>query len=293
MNPVLLGAGLVLLLLVGVDVVATTTASGSAGGSGPPTTRVAKLVWTGALRIHRQRTSHRGLHLVGLAIISGVIAAWIIGIWLAWTMILASADGAVVDPKTGAAADLVGTAYFAGYAVLTLGNGELVPSSDTWRMVTLAATATGLGLVTLAVTYLLNIVQAGNRRRSLASTIWTLGDTDADILRRASVDPDGFTQQLWSLVDPLVIVREQHVTFPVLHFLHSTDRHRALPAQVAKLAAALEQIGTDSAVAPSVVASARRAIDEYVEAVRDYEPGDGPGRPSRALLGAGGWLTDS
>ncbi|WCO68042.1 potassium channel family protein [Iamia majanohamensis] len=234
--------------------------------------------------------------MFGLALTLGIVISWILGVWAAWTLIFASAEGSVVEAATSRPTDLNGKAYFAGYSVLTLGNGELEPTSASWRMATLAAAGTGLGLVTLAVTYILNIVQAGNRRRSLATVIWTLGDTPQDIVERAHEDPTNVSQQLWSLIDPLAMVREQHVAFPVLHYLHATDRRRALPVQVAKLADAVQRLRgerTGDDLSPSVLASTARALGEYARTVGAYVPtdadplGDDGIEPGRLLRSAG------
>lgn len=286
-------AGVVGLLVVGVDVVATTTGSGSRSGSGPLTARLSKRLWAVALAVHRRRPSHRALHVFGLTLTVGVVTAWILAAWSCWTLVFASVDGSVVSSTTREPVGLAGKAYFAGYSILTLGNGEVQPSSTPWRILTLAASASGLALVTLAVTYVLNVVQAGNRRRSLATLIWSLGDTSDEIVERARRDPDRFASQVWSLVDPLALVREQHVAFPVLHYLHATDRHRALPAQAAKLARAVERLRSEGGPASSsVLQSAARVLDEYAVAVAAYEP-DGPDRTGgmdvERLLEGAGW----
>ena len=261
------------LALVGVDVVATTAGSGTTGGGGPATARLARRLWALALRLHRRRPSHRALHVFGLGLMIGIVTAWIVTIWISWTLVFDSVEGSVVEATTGETADLWGKAYFAGYSILTLGNGELVPASTPWRLTTLAAAGTGLALVTLAVTYILNVVQASNRRRSLAAVIWTLGDTSADIVERAANDPDNFSSQVWSLVEPFTLVREQHVAFPVLHYLHATEPHRALPAQADKLARAVRCLRADppvEAVSSSKMESIGRALAEYAAAVSAY-----------------------
>ncbi len=273
MQAVLLIVGLVGLAAVGVDVIATTAGSGTAGGSGPVTARVARRLWAVALRLHRRWPSHRALHLSGLGLMIGTVTVWIVAIWFSWTLVFASVDGSVVDPVTREPPGLWGKAYFAGYSILTLGNGELVPVSTPWRLTTLAAAGTGLALVTLSVTYILNVVQASNRRRSLAAVIWTLGDTSTDIVERAAHDPDNFSSQVWSLVEPFTLVREQHVAFPVLHYLHATEPHRALPAQADKLARSVRSLRADPSIeglSSSKMQSIGRALAEYAAAVSAY-----------------------
>lgn len=275
MGIVLLPLGLLLLGLVTVDVFATTTGSGSTSGAGPLTARLARCLWRAALAVHRRRPSHRGLHLVGSGLTIGTVLSWIVAIWVSWTLVFASMDGSVVDTATEQPVGLGAKAYFAGYSVLTLGNGDYVPGSTPWQLATLAAAATGLALVTLAVTYILNVVQAGSQRRALATMIWTFGDDVEEVVRRAAADPQHVNQQLWSLVEPFAQVREHHVAFPVLHYLHATDRHRALPAQAAKLAGAVDRLRNGpagEALSPSILDSVDRALREYLEAVAPYDP---------------------
>lgn len=294
MDAVLLLGGVLLLLVLCADVFATTTGSGSTRSAGPVTARVAKWLWRGALVLHRRRPSHRGLHYFGFGLTVGTVATWIVAMWAAWTLVFASAHDSVVGATTGEPTDLAAKAYFAGYAVLTLGNGEYVPSSTAWQIATLGAAATGLALVTLAVTYILNVVQASSRRRALATTIWTLGDDADAMVHRAGADPRHVNDQLWSLVELFADVREQHVSFPVLHYLHSTDRHRALPAQAAELAVALERLRASGSTAttplsPSIVESLARVVDEYIQAVAPYEPEGDDDRSTQRLEAGAGW----
>lgn len=54
---------------------------------------------------------------------------------------------------TGNPAGTVERLYFTGYTVFTLGNGDFRPGAGTWQLATVAATGTGLVLITLAITY--------------------------------------------------------------------------------------------------------------------------------------------
>lgn len=294
----LLGAAL--FVAVVVDVVSTTTGSGAMSGSGPMTSRVARRIWVVALRLHRRRPSHRGLHVLGLLLTHLLITVWIVALWLAWTLIFLSDEGSIVDGTTGAPVDLVGKTYFTGYSLLTLGNGEFVPGSSTWQLATVAVAGTGLGIVTLGVTYVLNIVQAGNRRRTLASTVWSLGDDADAIVERARRDPQHLGQQLWSLVDRFSSVREQHTAFPVLHYLHAVDIHRSLPAQAAKLRTAVDHLvqrDDELGVSSSILESLERELREYSITVAAYGPspqdGGGDIPTPEQLLATSGWFCEA
>lgn len=294
----LLGAAL--FVVVVVDVVSTTTGAGAISGSGPVTSRAARRIWIAALRLHQRWPSHRRLHVLGLVLTHLLITVWIMALWLAWTLVFLSDEGSVVDGTTGEPVDLVGKAYFAGYSLLTLGNGELIPGSSFWQLATIAAAGTGLGIVTLGVTYVLNIVQAGNRRRALANTVWSLGDDADAIVQRAHDDPTHLGQQLWSLVDRFSSVREQHTAFPVLHYLHAVDIHRSLPAQAAKLREAVDRLVAERealGVSPSILASLERELQEYSITVSAFGPpsadGDDDVPTPAELLATSGWFHEA
>lgn len=289
-----------LLFLVGslglglttVDVLATTTGSGSTSGSGPVSARFLDRMWRVGLAVHGRRPSHRMLHVYGVGLTILLVTSWILGFWLSWTAVFASSEGSVLDATTRTPTDLGGKAYFVGYTLLTLGNGELIPSTAPWRMATLAASGTGLGLVTLSVTFVLNVVQAGNRRRSLAATIWTLGDSAEAIVARAHDDPRQVGHQLWSLVEPFTMVREQHVSFPVLHYHHAIEDHRALPVQAANLDEAIRMLRGDrpSELPAATLDALERALDEYTRAVPRYGSTTGVSRRDVADAAEGaGW----
>lgn len=87
-----------------------------------------------------------------------------------------------MDAQTRAPADLGTRLYYAGFTVFTLGIGDYVPGNDFWRVTTAIGTLHGLVLVTLGITYLLNVVGAVVARRQTATRIAALGYTAAEIV---------------------------------------------------------------------------------------------------------------
>ncbi len=231
-----LGVGVVLLVLG--DVVKTTlSVKGSGWGSG----WLASTTWSVALRLHRRWPSHTALSYVGTAVLLLIIGLWTFGLWLGWTLFFMLDPRAVVSSADGEPTGFLERAYFVGYTLITLGNGEYEPQVGFWQIMTLLAATLGFFVITLAITFLLSVLPAVVGKRQLASYIASLGMTPADVVLNAW-DGDGcdaLTQHLSTLNDALGRVAQQHLAFPVLHYFHSAERRTALPLRVAALDEAL------------------------------------------------------
>lgn len=234
---VLAGGALVAVALV--DVAWTTVAAGS--GAGPVTGWVGRSLWGLALRVHARRRSHALLSLAGVAIVFAVLASWIGLVLAGWALVFSASEGAVRASHGGSAADLPGRLYFTGYTVFTLGNGDYVPGSGVWQLATVIAVGTGLVLVTLSITYLVPVASAVSLRRQLASYIASLGSSPQEILRRGwnGSSFSALAQHLVSLTALLQTSRQQHFTYPVLHYFHSMERESSAPPNIANLSQAV------------------------------------------------------
>jgi hypothetical protein len=267
----LTAVGVALLVVVVVDVLATTLTIGT--HAGPFTRRVLGWAWRGLLRLHRQDSSTRLLSTAGVLLLVASVLVWLTLVWVGWTLVFLGGDGAVVSSATGEPAGIVDTFYYVGITLSTLGVGDFVASSGGWRLVTTLAAFSGLVLITLAITYLLAVVSAVVARRSLAVRIAGLGDTAADIVvggwtgERFS---PAFGQHLAGLAEEVAHMAERHLAYPVVHYFHSPDPASAAPLAVARLDDALLLL--DGAVVagarpdPSVIRPPRRAVDRYLSA---------------------------
>lgn len=147
--------------------------------------------------------------------------------------------------------------------MFTLGNGDLSPGDGLWQVATVAATGTGLVLVTLAITYLVPVASAASQRRQLASYIHSLGDAPADALVRAWTG-GGFGslgQHLVALTPLLEGARQNHLTYPMLHHFHATEVASAAPPAIASLSATVHLL--------------RHGVAEHLRDASATEPLDG------------------
>ncbi|MGY1707393.1 ion channel [Geodermatophilus sp. SYSU D00697] len=267
--PIAVGAVVVVAVLF--DVLTTTLTFGQ--GAGPLTRRVLGWLWRGVLRVRPRGSRSRVLSNAGPALLVLTALTWVAATWAGWWLVFLG-SGSIESADAGVPASAWDVAYFAGFAVSTLGVGDFVADSPLWRVMTSVASFGGLALVTLAITYLLSVVSAVVTRRALATQITALGSTGAEVVAAGwsggSFSP-AFTQHLVGLVAPLATVVQQHFAYPVLHYFRSRSPEESAPMAIAVLDDALLLLtaAVDPAVAPDRTAttSARRAVDRYIRTV--------------------------
>ncbi|WP_219414762.1 hypothetical protein [Pseudonocardia nigra] len=157
-------AGVLLLAVVMWDVV--TTVFGPSMGSDPLTRGWERLL---APLARRLRTHRPALVWVGPMFAAVTTPSWLGLLWFAWALEFQPA-GSVVTPDGRDADDWV-QAYFAGYSLVTLGNGEFQPGSALWQAMSVVAAASGLILITLGLGYLVALVAAAIQRHATAARI--------------------------------------------------------------------------------------------------------------------------
>ena len=269
-SVVLVAVGALAILLVAWDVVVTTLTLGE--GAGPLSGKVLRWGWGRALRLHRRGEGRRSGLLTAAGPLLMVVTAslWVTTFWAGWSLIFLG-SGSVVDASSGRPASVGDVVYYAGFAASSLGVGDFVATTPGWRVMTAAASFSGLALLTLSITYLFAVMSAVVTRRALATQLHSLGATAQDILLR-SWDGDRFddvlTQQLLQLPGQLAAVAEQHLAYPVLHFFRSARVEGSAPLAIARLddALLLLESAVDGRVRPPLpaVVPLRRVIDRYL-----------------------------
>jgi hypothetical protein len=233
-----LGALLVLFTLH--DVVSTTLLPRNGALSGRLTARL----WRAALWLHWRADTQHPLALAGVGLLLTTVAVWALLLWAGWALVFLAGRPSVLMTQGGEAADPWAVVYFTGYTLITLGNGDFRPAGPSWQLLAVLASMSGFFLFTLSITFLFSVVQAAVGMRATAVYISSLGDTPFDLLARAY---DGkscraLTTHISPLVAQLSTISQQHLAYPVLHYLHSASRYNALPIQVAVLDEALSHL---------------------------------------------------
>ena len=268
----MIGIGVALVVVTMVEVIWTTIAAGS--GAGPVTSRATRSLWAVALAIHGRRPSHRLLTAAGVGITASMLALWMAMVLVGWVLIFDSAEGAVRSASTAEPAPFVSRVYFVGYTVFTLGNGEFVPGDGAWQIATATATGTGLILITVSITYLVPVAGAVAQRRQLGSYIASLGGTPHEIITRAwNGDDFGALADHLVALTPLVHdARQRHLTYPMLHYFHSSDVESALGPNIANLDMAIQllhfAVASNKRPEPAATEPLDRAVASFLETLR-------------------------
>lgn len=264
---ILIIGGAMIVALVFADSLATTLAV--SGGAGPLTTAILATGWRMALKLHRQDRESGLLRFSGPVMLIVTVLTWVVVLWIGWTLLFVGSDS-VATAQKGRPAGLTDVVYFTGTTIFTLGTGDFVASSPTWRIVMAIAAFSGLFLITLAITYLLSVLSAVVGRRVLAQQIHGLGDSPTEILRKGWKG-DGFDamfqQQLISLSSSVATSAEQHLAYPVLHYFHASTRDLAAPIAIAHLDEALTLVETlhpSLRPRPAAVDPLRSSIGRYL-----------------------------
>ncbi|WBB47776.1 ion channel [Verrucosispora sp. WMMA2044] len=235
-----MSAGLLVVGAVLLDAAVTTLSLAS--GAGWLTRHVSQGMWRLIRRLAgRGPRRHRVLRWSGTAVLATTFGAWVTGLWLGWLLVFCATPDAVLD-QFGRPADIWSRIYYTGFSIFTLGVGDHTPGTTTAQLATNGAVLTGLFLVTLGITYLMQVVSAVVDKRTIAGHVAALGADPADIVRRGWADgkfAPMFAQHLTSLTPELVRLGEQHLAFPVLHFFHAESSGKSASAAVTVLDGAL------------------------------------------------------
>ncbi len=258
--------GVLLVLAVLLDALLSCLQSGEGRLSGWVHRRIyAAVRWV--VRVTGQRS---WLAWSTFALIFGTLLTWTALLWLGWTLVFWAQPGALEVAKTGKAASFADTVYFVGYTISTLGLGDIVASSDLWKILTDFTAIFGFFLLTFAITFIVPVAQARSARRQFALTVYRAGPTAQELVVNAMHDyPDGLQGLLDSLHSRLNMLDAQHLSTPNLHRFHSRDRRESLDAALPVLGEALLIIG--GALQEDAPKALRLSLDSVDSLTRSYE----------------------
>lgn len=279
-------AGTAVLGLVTLDMVRTVMRVET--HSGPLTRALSIVLWRGARRLPRRGRRGGAPGMTGVGVTVTLVATWLLLTWLGWFLVFSATEQAVVHGDTGQPADVWSRAYFAAYAISTLGIGDYVPGGPAWQILTGVAATAGFAIATLVITYVASLTSAVADKRRVARTIYQLGTTPDQLLSRAWDGNDFATleQLLVAFTSELNGMAEQQRTYPILYFYRATERPTAYWPSIAVLHEALFILDelVDGAVRPHPLAlePARAALHDYVDAVPDLGSRHGRAGPEPA-----------
>lgn len=127
--------------------------------------------------------------------------------------------------------------YFTGFTLFTLGVGDYSPKIGFWQIITTINSAVGILFLTLCASYIISVVDAVVQKRSLATSITSLGLRSTDIVAKTWNGQDFHNIDL-VLVDvsaKISLLTQQHHAYPLLHFYHSRKATESASVAIASL----------------------------------------------------------
>jgi hypothetical protein len=228
--------GVSILMLVVYDVYATILHARAR--SGPVAETLNRIVWriarALAFRLSRQRR-HRLLNSIGPILLPLLIIVFIVLLTLGFALVYYPRMPASFNVALEAqSAPWIESLYFSGITLTTVGYGDITPHSTEMRLTAMFESASGLALISLAVTYLITVYAALERKRAVAISFYHQAEEGADVA--AFIDHHfvegafhGLQATLRVAARDIQELLESHVEHPVIHYFHPVEVYKSMP----------------------------------------------------------------
>jgi hypothetical protein len=221
------GAGLMALFLADIFL----TVLYARAGTGLLAPRWNRLVWALLKAISELFGRRRGsvLSFAGPLIVILLIAFWALGLVVGGALIIQPELGTSIRPSSGdTPKDFVTALIVAGNSLSIVGGGDYSPHTSGTRFLYLLNSLIGASVLSLVLSYLVQVYSGLRERNALALTIdlLTAGTGDAaEMLARLGPDGDfsDAATELGNLVRPLAQSKEAHHFYPLLFYFRFNE----------------------------------------------------------------------
>ena len=227
--------GLTLVLASLIDIFLTVLYARSGVGLLSP--RLSRGYWGVFRRIALAFSSSRPLLLTycGPTLLVLIAGSWVTLLVVGFASIAWPALGTGIQASQGRTpTDFATALYYSGYALTTLGTGDIVPTTAFYRILIVVEALIGFSVMTVTLTYFLSVYNALVRRNRFALSLHhRTGDTAdaAELVARLGSNGDfsGARQSIDSIAGDLLSLLESHHSYPVLHYFRFREPYYALP----------------------------------------------------------------
>ncbi len=227
--------GMALLCLAAYEIYATILHGRSRAG--PIAETLNRHVWATmrwfAFRLSRA-SRHRLLNAVGPVLLPAFIALLLSLLAVGYALIYLPGMPGSFHVAAAHTAPWIEALYFSGSTLLTLGYGDIFPHTTSMRFVAVFEAGCGFAIISLAVTYLLTVYGALERKRVAALSFYHQAEEGADVAsfiahHYVAGQFLGLSAALNTAARDLQAVLESHVEHPIIHYFHPLEVHKSLP----------------------------------------------------------------
>lgn len=289
----LVGAALMLLFLADIFL----TVLYARAGTGLLAPHFNRAIWTllhATARLFRKRES-AVLCLGGPLIVVLLIVFWALGLALGAALVIQPELGTAIRPSSGESpTDFVTALFVGGNSLSIVGGGDYSPHTTATRLLFLVNSLIGASVLSLVLSYLVQVYSALRERNALALAVDLMTDgtgNAAQMLVRLMPggDTSSATSELGNLARSLAAIKEAHHFYPLLFYFRFEDPRYA----VSRFSFVILDLTTliDSALDPQryrtfvgsyAVASLRQGALLLLETLDRNFPSAGAGRDDEA-----------
>ncbi len=178
---------------------------------------------------------HRLLKVVGPLLLPLLVAALIFLLMLGYSLIYyPRMPGSFNVDEKARSPRWIEAFYFSGITLTTLGYGDISPRTTPMRLLALSEATVGFVAISLAVTYLLTVTGALERKRAVALSFYHQADEGADaagFLAHHFVNGKFYSLDtvFANAARDLQSLLESHSEHPIIHYYHPLEVHKSLP----------------------------------------------------------------
>ncbi len=235
-DPVLFAAGTILVAAVFYDFLRTTISMSGLGFVSRGVAKGLRRLGFRAARWTERRFDLSICGLIGPCILSAIALTWIVLHAVGYTLMF-RAGVSLVESRSGDPANLVQTTAFVGSALSTLGASTVQVTTGWWDMLSMVAAVNGMIVLTLSVSFLLNILQTTASARTFAMRYRALMEQSVDVDRGEALD------RVAGLGPDLCQVAVRFTASPLLGVFVPDDSRMDFPAAILDLCDFLEGKG--------------------------------------------------
>jgi len=217
------------------------------------------------------------------------LGTWLLLLTLGWAMIYQPALGTSLTAASGPTdTGWAAAIYYSGFNLSTLGVGDIVPTTGTFRLLTVAEAAIGFATITMVVTYFLSVYSALTEHKAFAQGLQHRTGNSGDAAELLAwlvdgADLPGAREQLESIGDGLRRTFQTHHSYPVLRYFHPRQPWYALPHTLLTtldLAALLSSALDEQHARVARSAARNQMLDASLALLWELAPRRQPGQPS-------------
>jgi len=221
--------GVLVLVLILLDI--SLTVLYARMGTGIISPGLARFIWKGFLRgskLFGRRREH-ALSFCGPAIVIMLLFVWALGLTCGAALIIHPQLGAAVRNSSGATpTDFVTALYTGGSSISIVGSSTFTPHTSGFRLFYLFNSLIGMSVVSLTLTYLMQIYNALQQRNTFGLKLYLLTSKTADAAELiAGLGRQGqFSSGYSNIVDlgaGMTQIKEMHHFYPVLMYFRFVE----------------------------------------------------------------------